>query len=71
MPAVVRIVPVKAAAYCMPWHARGFETEDVHGARCCYCDQSIAAPESARGKNVSCIYCGMDRNEIPAVEIEP
>lgn len=55
----------------MPWHARGYEKEAVHGARCCFCSRDVAAPESVRGMTVACIYCGLDQNLIPAVEIEP
>lgn len=65
----LRILPPAPFCCCMPWRLRG---EGIfHGARCCFCDLEIAAPEEARGKHVACIYCGLDRGFIPAVEIEP
>ncbi len=77
MVAAVKILPPEPFCFCMPWHGRHWETategdpEPKHGARCCYCDREIAAPESARGKHVACIYCGLDLGKLPAVEIEP
>lgn len=74
---MLRIADPVPVAFCMPWHTRGtpFVTHGdettFHGATCCFCERSIAAPESAKGKLVSCIYCGMDRGLLPAVEIEP
>lgn len=66
------LVPVEPYACCMPWHGRGvFQPEPEHGGRCCFCSRDIAVPESARGKNNACIYCGMDRGFIPEQEIEP
>jgi len=67
----LKIIATTPYCCCMPWHARGYEREAVHGAACCFCDRAIAAPEKARGKIVACIYCGMDRGFIPAEEIEP
>lgn len=68
---MLRLVPPSPVHHCMPWHARGWEKEAEHGARCCYCDREVAAPESARGKVVACVCCGLDRGELPLVEIEP
>lgn len=71
----MQVVPVTPFCCCMPWHARSFaEATDadhgpVHGAACCFCDRAVAAPEIARGKTVACIYCGMDRGFIPAIEV--
>lgn len=67
----MKLLPPKPAAYCMPWHARHFDDIPVHGARCCYCEREIAAPESVRGQHVACIYCGLDRGELASQEIEP
>lgn len=70
---MLRALPPAPFCHCMPWHARhAVEAgEGVHGARCCYCDREVAAPDEAKGKHVACIYCGLDRDEIPAIEIEP
>lgn len=65
------ILPPAPFCHCMPWHARDWTSGEVHGARCCYCSREVAAPAEAKGKHVACIYCGMDRDEIPAVEIPP
>jgi hypothetical protein len=54
----------------MAWHAR-MGREAVHGARCCYCARDVAVTAQQRGKTVACIYCGLDRGDLPAVEIEP
>ena len=43
----------------------------MHGARCCFCNRDVAAPESVRGMHVGCIYCGMANGDIPEMEIEP
>jgi hypothetical protein len=61
-----------APVCCMPWHVRdAFCAEPVEGRVCRYCDKPIAAPISAKGKPVACIYCGMDRGFIPPIEVEP
>jgi hypothetical protein len=70
MPAMLRLVPVTAAIFCPAWGC-AMTLEPVHGARCCWCGREVAAPETARGLNVGCIYCGLDRGLLPAVEIEP
>lgn len=67
----LRIAAPVPFAHCHQWGLRGHANEPEHGARCCHCDREVAAPESARGKLVACIYCGMDRGEIPCEEIEP
>lgn len=65
------IVEPKPVAFCAAWHARGFEHGPVHGGTCCWCGRDVAAPSSAQGKTVACIYCGMDRGLIPIEEVEP
>ena len=67
---MLRLAPPIPVAHCMPWHARSYELEPVHAARCCHCGRDIARPESARGKLAACIYCGLDRGEIPWEEPE-
>ena len=67
---VLKLVAPAPVHFCMPWHARGWEDEPEHGAVCCFCQRDVAAPESARGKTVSCIYCGMERALVPLVERE-
>lgn len=69
----LQTVPPEPAAYCPAWHARGLwsATGGVHGARCCWCNRDIAAPDELRGFTLACVYCGLDRGELPAVEIEP
>lgn len=69
MTIALQILPPIPFCHCMPWRLRGTEEGPHHGARCCYCDREVAAPEVARGKHVACIYCGLDRGEIPAIEI--
>lgn len=54
----------------MPWHARYWDPDAI-GAACWFCDRAIAIPETAKGKIVACIYCGLERGFIPEVEIEP
>lgn len=71
MSAALAIVPPSPVAFCPAWHARGFEDLLVHGARCCWCVRDVAAPDWAKGLTVGCIYCAMDRGDLPAVEIEP
>jgi len=68
------LVPIVPYACCMPWELRDAwleQIEPVHGGRCCFCQRDVAVPEPASGKNVACIYCGMDRGFVPIVEIEP
>ena len=67
----MQIVPVKPVAFCMAWHARGFEREVVHGGDCCFCGCAVAVPESLKGKPVACIYCGLNSGDVPEQEIEP
>lgn len=68
----LRLLPPKPVGYCPAWHLRELElSEPLHGALCCFCGRDIAAPASARGKNVGCIYCGMENGDIPCTEVEP
>lgn len=67
---MLQLVPPSPVAFCAAWHCH-FGTDPVHGARCCWCEREVAAPEHARGKTVACIYCGMDRGLVPIQEIEP
>jgi hypothetical protein len=71
MASVLQSVPTLPYCCCMPWHARHSEDEPVHGAACWFCDRAVAAPASARGKIVACVYCGLDRGFVPAVDVEP
>lgn len=64
----LRSVPIAAGWFAFPWHLRG--DAPVHGGRCCYCDREIAIPNEKRGWNVACIYCGLDRGELPLIEAE-
>lgn len=74
---MISVVPPSPVAFCLAWHARhavlmcDLSDEPLHGGWCCYCDRSVAVPESARGKTVACIYCGLDRGLVPEVEVEP
>lgn len=69
----LRSLDAAPAAYCPAWHARGLwsATGAVHGAVCCYCNRDIAAPDELRGFTLACVYCGLDRGEVEAVEVEP
>lgn len=71
MQTALQILPPAPFCHCMPWRLRDAMAKDGpwHGARCCHCDREVAAPEAARGKHVACIYCGLDRGEIPAIEV--
>jgi hypothetical protein len=64
---------VEPIPFCcgMPWHARYFEDFETISAACMYCDRAIAVPLEAKDKKVACIYCGLDKGFLPAVEIEP
>lgn len=69
---MLRILPPKPIGYCMPWHARHVEPgASVHGGRCCFCDREIAVPAEWNGKNVGCIYCGLDNGDLPEIELKP
>lgn len=63
-------VAIRAGVYCMPWRLRGAEDEPVHGGQCCYCGRDIAIPASKRGWHAACVYCGLDRSELPETEAE-
>lgn len=68
----LRLVPPAPVAFCMPWHARGcWSTEPEHGARCCWCSRDVAAPTTAKGLTVACVYCGLDHGCLPPAEQEP
>lgn len=68
MTVALKSVPVTPFCCCMPWRLR---EEGQHGAACWFCDREVAAPEQARGKVVACIYCGLERGFIPAIEVCP
>lgn len=64
--------PLIAAADCLPWRLRdAFRQEPVEGRCCRFCDRAIAAPVSARGKAVCCLYCGLDRGLVAPEEVAP
>lgn len=67
----LQIIPVTPAGFCMPWHARGYEQDTVHGGSCCWCAREIAVPNTHKGLHVACIYCGFDRGLLEAVEKAP
>ena len=67
---MLKMVPVKAGIYCMPWHLRGSEQEPVRGRACCYCGRDVAVPVSKKHWNAECIYCGLNRGELPLTEAE-
>lgn len=69
MTIALRILPPAPVAHCMPWRLRNPHEGQWLGARCCYCDREIAAPVSAKGRHVACIYCGLDRGEILAIDV--
>ena len=66
----IRLVATKPAAYGPAWHAR-WHRGDHRGARCCYCARDIAVSAESRAATAACIYCGLDRGDLPAVEIFP
>lgn len=66
----LRVVPVEPYGCYMPWRLR-FMDGYPHSARCCFCNRDVAVPADAIGKNVACIYCGMERGFVPLQEIEP
>lgn len=69
---MLRLLSPSPFCCCMPWHARDWNCDEpMHGAVCCFCGRSVAAPAEARGKTVACVYCGLDRGLIPKQEIEP
>jgi len=58
--------------YHAAWHCRAFIGETpCFGADCVYCGRAIAVPLPQRKGRFACVYCGMDRGAIPAVEAEP
>lgn len=70
----VQVAPV---FYGPAWHARGalsLSDPEFHrhpiGAICCYCRLDIAVPPKFKGFTVACTYCGLDRGELPAQEVE-
>lgn len=65
----LKALDVAAGVWCPAWHARG--SLPSFGAACCHCGRSIAQPESTRGMNAACIYCGWARGDVPAIEAEP
>ena len=58
---------------CWPWHLRGDEPDRLHpiGANCRYCNRDVAQPRCFFNRVPVCLYCALDMNIIPAVEIEP
>ena len=40
-----QIVEPSPVAFCMAWHARGFEQNPVHGGTCCWCGRPVAVEE--------------------------
>lgn len=64
---MLALVPVVAAGFGPAWHARG--PEQTHPARCCYCERDIAVTPDLAGLNVGCVYCGIDRGEVPEIDV--
>jgi hypothetical protein len=64
----IRILPPAPAHFCPAWHARA-GLHRFYGATCCFCERDVAAPEA--NKTVACIYCGLDRGLVPAIEVPP
>ena len=71
MTSAIRILDPMPLRCCMPWRLRNSAKGEIHGARCCFCDREVAATKDEKGKTVACIYCGLERGFLPAVEIEP
>lgn len=66
---MLKVVPVSAAWFCFPWGIR-LRLEPEHGGRCCYCNRDVAVPDRLRNMHVACIYCGLERGELPLTEAE-
>ncbi len=62
---MLKLVPPTPVCYCLPWHLWRIVRVPVFGARCCFCDAEIAAPEDVRGRHVACIYCGLSNGDVP------
>lgn len=66
--AIAEIIPY---GFYPAWHVRNpgdYRPDHIHGARCCWCDREVAVPAEAKGKYVACIYCGLDRGHVPAID---
>lgn len=64
------VVPDTAAWFCWPWRLRFMEREPVTGGVCIYCNREIALPKHSWNRRCGCLYCGLDRNELPRTEAE-
>lgn len=65
---VLRLVPTEAFTHCWPWHLRDLQPGPSRGGVCCFCSRAVAVPDAARGKTVACIYCGLDRGDVEAID---
>lgn len=65
------IVAVEPLGFCMAWHSRLDVDGPTVGSSCCWCEREIAVPLTHKDTHMACIYCGLDKGYLPAVEIEP
>jgi DNA-directed RNA polymerase subunit RPC12/RpoP len=58
---------------CLPWRIRDREEADHRhpiGVECVECGREVALPQYARRRDASCLYCGLNRGLVRAVEVE-
>ena len=66
--ASLSIVPPSPATFGPAWHARAEDPPAIAPARCCFCDRDIAVKTSEAHLTAACIYCGIDRGLLPAID---
>jgi hypothetical protein len=68
--ALLDALPIR---YCWTPHiAAAFEEEPCEPDSCVFCGRRVAVPVALRFRwPTGCIYCGIDRGEIPLDEVAP
>lgn len=66
---MLRLVPPSPATFGPAWHARSGNPPEVAPARCCWCGRDIAVRAAAVHLTAACIYCGLDRGDIPPIDV--
>lgn len=69
MAEVLSLVPAEPVI-CWPWHLWFLANDEGHprGGVCRYCQCDVAIPPGSTGLPV-CLYCGMDRGLVEAVDV--
>lgn len=67
---MLKLVVSRAHAYVWPWHIRFSDADGAAPYRddCIFCGRAIAVPRRHQGAACACLYCGLERGHIPAVE---